>query len=409
MLRFGTGLLICLLHLTLGARPVQVTIWISGRSGTLLTAGRAAPGHLGVVAHILREEPEGYWIDHQAGRYSGSLPETLAPHAMIPGMALLYTRGLSDFRDSALPWTALNAGILPQYPEEALPWSPDITLDHPDGARIHLLGLLPENTPLRVPPPLLRPLKIRSPQEEMKSRLPALRTSGAFLILALPEEGDPADWSRDFPDIPLFIEPASSQPAVIPLDEGRRLRVRPGLHGRAVIRVTLVWDTVRQRFSNPVAEVEWVRPPDLRPLRIPSAMADALRPLPHEPAPGERRQIWIDTLLQRGNADTALIPVLPDRPPPYPLAPESWRLHFFPEDFVWIPVDVDAEIHRSWRREDFPGHEWTGRQTGPVRILLPAPLAAGGTEDTRLLRRPPSASFFPSPPTPFTARDLLFP
>lgn len=406
--RIGLGLFLLLSSLTASARPVRITLWISGGTQGQLTAGREAPGRLGIIAHILENDPDGYWIDIGGCRDTAVQNGLPAPQALIPGLELLQTGGLTAIMQADLPWTALNVGILPQYPEVPNPLPTRQDLQHPDGPRMTVIGLLPADTPLRVPPALLRPLRILPPEDALQTVMADLRASPAFPLVALPEGTDPGEWSRRFPDLPLLIEPPSANPAVISLAEGRRLRVRPALHGRALIRVTLVWDTVRQTFAPPVAEVEWVRAPNLSLLDLPPGLALRLRPLPEAPEPADLRNAWIDRLLARSEADTALIPVLPTRPPPHPHSPESWRSHLFPWDFAWIPAVVDADTHRAWRRLDLPGYEWTGKRTGAARILLPSPLAAGDGRSPHPFRQPRSSAFTPAPPPPFTARDLLF-
>lgn len=404
MKRSGLGLLLFLCALTASARSVQLTLWVSGDTGGILPAGREAPGHPGVIAHIQRQAPDGYWIDVGGGMLPDAPASLRNPDVHIPGLELLQTRGQSVFENSPLPWTLLNIGVLPQYPEAEVPIPPLRQLRHPDGPEITVLGLLPADTPRRVPPPLLRPLRILPPEVSLQNILAELRASAALPVLALPEGADPSTWSRTFPDIPLFIEPASANPAVIPLDNGRRYRIRPGTHGRAVIRVSLTWDTVQREYTNLFAEVEWVRPPDQNPPDLPPDLTRRLRLLPEAPTPADLRAAFIQRLLERGQADMALIPKLSTRPPPYPQSPESWRVHLFPRDVTWMLVHTDAETLRNWIRHDLPGHEWIGPRTAATRILLPAPLAAAPPfRDGLNTSRPPAT------PTPFTARDLLFP
>jgi hypothetical protein len=407
--RIGTGLLILLLHLTAFSRPVQVTVWISGGTRGILAAGSEAPGQLGVTEHLRQSPYRGFWIDvggFHTDKIENSPPQ---PDIVIPDLTLLQSYGLKAFDSAPQIWTALNAGTLPQYPEFDKPFPSRRTLQHPDGPEITVIGLLAKDSPLRVAPPLLRPLKILPPEESLKSFMTDLRTTSAFPIVILPEHTNPADWSRLFPEVPLFVEPASANPAVIPLEDGKRLRVRPGLNGRAVIRVTLVWDTVDRTFSAPSADIEWVRNPDLSGFALSPDARKRLTLLRSPPELQTLQESLSLRLLEKGDADTALLPRIPSTPPPHPLLPESWRVHLFPEDFRWVRISIDAETHRRLRSETPAGHSWAGRQSGPVRLLLPAPLSAGSGGGSLEFRESMDTSRTPPRLLPFTARDLIFP
>lgn len=385
------------------ARPIQMTLWISGGTGDLLTAGREAPGHLGVAAHLQRHDPEGYWIDVGGGSLSATQVLPRMPEAIVPDLERLQSGGQAVFSESPLPWTLLNAGILPQYPEAALPFPRLRSIQHPDGPMITVLGLLPADTPRRVPPSLLRPLRILCPDESLMAILAELRTRPALPVLALPEGADAAEWSRRHPDIPLMIEAASPNPAVTALDNGRRFRVRPGIHGRAVIRVSLTWDTLQQTFTHLHAEVEWVNPPQSLPGDLPPELSRRLRTLPEVPDINTLRKDYPESLLREAQADLVLMPRLTQRLPPHPQSPESWRVHIFPRDFAWIQVHAEPETLRHWLQRDLPGYEWIGARRGATRILLPASAAAGP------LRTGVDSSRTPATIPPFTARSLLFP
>lgn len=413
MRRAGLWLLLLLGGLLpASARPVPVTLWISGGTQGILTAGRDAPGHLGVLAHIqAHPHPNAFWIDlGGTGDLPGLPAETFPrPDALIPSTELLQTRGITLFTATPAPWTALNTGILPQYPDSHLPLAPTLTLRHPDGPVLTVIGLLPDTTPLLVPPPLLRPLRILPAETALQEQLPHLRASQTFPLVSLPEGSDPSAWSRAFPSLPLLIEPPANPPAVIPVRDGAQLRVRPALHGRALIRVHLTWDTVTQTFSNPSAEIDWVHTPDLSPFPLPPCARSRLLPLTDPPDLPSLRTDYIRRLLRHAEAAHALLPPWPDSPPDHPRVPELWRPHLFPRDFAWIRLEADAETLRLLREHAPPDHTWSSPPAPGSRILLPAPLAAGLGGAALPLRRHLDTLPVPPEPLPLSARDLLFP
>jgi len=395
----------------LEARPVQITVWISGGVNQILTAGMEAPGLLGVAEHVQRGGGSGFWVDVGGSADLPHLPGLRIPDALIPNGEILRVAGLSILRHESLPWTVLNTGILPQYPEAPPLDRPFQLLRHPDGPVLRVTGLLAANTPLQVPPAQLRPLRILDPAEALRSALPAWRREDAALnLLVLPEGADAGEWSRLFPEIPVIIEPPAAPPAVIPLDGGTRLRIRPAPHGRAVIRLTLIWDTVTREFRAPAAEIEWVRAPDLAGIHLPVPLQRRLRPLPSPPNPAAAIQNWGPQLLRRAEADLALLPAVPSAAAiPHPALPESWRGTLVPVNDGWTLLTVSGESARQLRQETLPGYIWVGEPRAQTRVALPNHVAAGLGGQARAFRRLPEDPDTLSLPLPFTTRDFFPP
>lgn len=359
------------------ARPVEITLWISGGCNQILTAGREAPGLLGVYEHLRQRDPDGYWIDVGGSLDWPQLPGLRRPDAVIPGTEFLRVAGPSPLLREDLPWSLLNAAGLPQYPPVDVQNLHSSRINHPDGPQLLVHGLLPANTPLLVPPARLRPLRILNPQDSVRESLPAWRAvPSGFSILILPEDDDAAGWSRAFQEIPLLVEPPSGPPAVIPLDQGQRLRVRPAAHGRAVIRVTLVWDTVSREFRPPLAEIEWVQAPSLR-VELPAPARGRLRPLSRPPEVAAVLRQFPEVVLQRTGATLALVPELASANIPHPSLPESWKATLVPVNDGWTVLTLPHETARNLARQEVPGHQWAGEVRSPTLLAVPNRVLAG--------------------------------
>jgi len=390
------------------ARPVQVTLWISGATNQILTAGMEAPGLLGVAEHVHRGGP-GFWVDVGGSADLPLLKLLRSPDALVPTGEILRVAGHTVLHQEELPWTVLNVSTLPQYPEASDPDRPFQLLRHPDGPLLRVIGLLAADTPLQVPPSQLRPLRILDPAASLRAKLPEWRNdAGTLNLLIIPEGADPSEWSSLFPEIPVLIEAPASPPSVIPLEDGGRIRVRPAPHGRAVIRITLTWDTVTKDFRAPVAEIEWVRPPDLAGVRLDASHQLRLRPRSAPPDLSSVRQTWGQTLLRRADADMALLPDLSHANAiPHPSLPESWRSSLIPANDGWVLLTLSGEQARQLRQECPPGYLWLGEPRTQTRIALPMRVAAGLGGDARnfraLLDNPDSRPATLS----FTTRDFF--
>lgn len=399
------------------ARPVQVTLWISGGSHGILAAGRQAPGTLGVAARVGESPTPSFWIDVGGSGDFAGLPGHFLPDAAVPGGEALRAGGFSLLQGKSIPWTAINVDILPQYPDAEVPVPSTLLLESPEGAHVRVVGLLADDTPLRVPPQLLRPLRILSPEETLREHLPALRDApGELLVLVLPEGGDPREWSRMFPDIPLMVEPAAAPAAIVPLDEGRRLRVRPAPHGRAVVRVDLVWDTVARRFAAPDAEIVWVRPASVDLRALPDSFVRRLRPISAPPDTESWPESKVEdhlsrALLEASSSDAVLLPARRRSPVEIPTLPESWRASWVPVDDSWLRVGVDGETARMLFNHPVDGAKWIGRVSGSGtrNLLLPTEWAAGAGGAARDLRRVLDDPEARVDLMPFSTRDLLPP
>lgn len=407
--RVFTGCLFLLAGGVVFARVVRETLWISGGAEGLVMGGRVAPGWVGVSRHIEGRGGGGWWMDLDGTRDWDQLAEVEGlrlPDAVAPSEDLLRLRGHEVLTRPA-PWTLLNARPLPQFPEYQVPAPPFREWESSHGFRVRVMALLSETTPLRVPPHALRPLWVFDPESGLRERLasdPA--PPDRFTAVALPAGADGSHWSKAFPDVRVLIEPAGARPNVIPLEGGRRLRVRPGLHGRAVIRVDIRWDTVARRFRNPHATVEWVRTPDLEPLDFPEDLVQRLRPLPdwQEPDPD---------LIFGGLADYGNRWLAPDEtePPEEPAnaLPDARRVALAPTDTVWTRWRLTASERAALARLDLPAtlDPLPGGTTDAV--LIPSRLAAGngGDEDWMPLRRFLHGIGVQPDTLPLTSRDLL--
>lgn len=388
------------------SRPVHLTLWVSSGSHHLLTAGREAPGILGVWQHRLRAQDPGIWLEIQSSGELAALQLPQPPDILVPGLELLNATRGPDLPDTA-PWTLLNLGILPQYPPDTPLPPPERLWQHPDGPTLRFVGLLPAQTPKEVPPALLRPWHIHDPHARLLAQLPRWRREPERLtVVVLPEGETAADWSRAFPEIPLWIEPAQGAPAVIPLEDGR-LRVRPAAHGRAVIRVSLVWDTVTRRFSPPQAEIEWVQVPDFSAHPLPRDLSARVRLLRSAPDPAALLSQLQARLREASAADALLLPEVRPQPPALPYVPDAWRVQFFPRDDGMQLVHLSPEAARELSRLSLPGYHWVGNRTGAASFLLPNRIAAGARFPE--VRRILDADLTTATPLSGTLRQWLFP
>ncbi|MCC5848790.1 MAG: hypothetical protein JJU29_11930 [Verrucomicrobia bacterium] len=399
------------------ARPVRVTLWISGGTSGILTAGREAPGILGLLRHQRETDDRGFWLDVGGSPTYAALANNGHPDVLVPNAESLRLGGLPLLVEPEMPWTFLNTGILPQYPGETVPGERAITLNHSDGPRIQVHALLDAELPLQVPPQQLRPLHIQDPREALRARLPEIRgESGVFQVLVLPEHARGGDWSREFPDFPLVIEHAGPIAEVYSLDDGARLRVRPGRFGRTLVRVDLTWDTVTQSFGPPVGEVVWVSAAGADGLEVPDELRARLRPLHQAPDPENWRSdrdfesAFSQAVLARADAELVLIPRLRRNEIVYPEMPEFWRVAWVEEDDVWVKVRVPAPIARSWRDVELAGASWWGRipgGEGDVTVVMPGRVAAGSGGETWHLREVLDDPEIETEILEMTLRDLL--
>ncbi|MEX2605835.1 MAG: hypothetical protein WD708_00680 [Kiritimatiellia bacterium] len=369
-----TGLLILLLPLAASAREIGITLWISGGMEGILMGDRASPGYLSAVSKLMKEDPEACWID-VGGTGDWDCLEKITgmklPDMVMPRETGLRLYGTSFLQDSGIPWTCLNVGALPQYPDQDPAFPAFRMWEQEDGARIRVTGLLADEGPLRVPFSKLHPYQVLPSVPRLREFLTELPPEASvFSVLALPEQGEPAEWSRLAPDFPLLIAPPSTRPRVVEVRDGKQLRVTPGLHGRTLIRVQLYWDTVERRFRDPKAEIVWMRLADVEAMELPDCVVRRLRPVDA----GSPEKL-LESLLE--HADAVWFPDGISEPGDSRL-PDAQRAAMVPEDDAWLRVTLEAADWRRWR--DVPESRWKWRDEpsgSEVRILLPARVAAG--------------------------------
>lgn len=394
--------LLLVLGLELQAREVGVTIWISGGMQGLVMGSRECPGWLSVSRQLAMEAPGDCWIHLGVPPLAETVDGLKMPDAVVPAEADFRLQGLEQLEARAAEMTLLNVANLPQFPEYRPAFAPVQIWRQADGVEVHVLGLLSDGAPLRIPPDRLRPLQV----------LPALATVRDYLtehpipdhalpVLVLPEEADPAAWSAWLPEFPLLIQPAGSQAKIVDVHNGRQLRVQPAQFGRSLIRVQLYWDTVTRSFRAPTAEAVWVQPPDLQGLPVPKAVRARLSPVEME-----RVRDWRTELMKHGQAA-----LLPDGQSVRMVSqlPDAIRASAFPEDEAWIRLRVAAEIWQNWAA-DWQGDVIDqGRGRGEIEVLMTAQTAAGGGGTSLRIRRDLDQSALPLEWMPFTSRDLLLP
>jgi hypothetical protein len=394
------------------ARTVRSTLWISGGLEGILHAGANAPGLLGVLQYRANAADPGFWIDHGGSRdfalLRGLSPELL-PDAVIPGEdAFRLPGGLGPEADLSR-WTLFNLGILPQFPGGKNPFAESRSLRSADGLPVRVVGLLAEDAPWFIPPQRLQPLRVLEPRARLAQALPVWRAGGPEVrVLALPERADAAEWSLSQPDFDILVLPAAAPAEVVPIDGGRRWRVRPAPHGRALIRVLVSWDTVSRSVTTLEAAVEWIPKPDLEGREWPPALRDRLRPLYPAPEAGRwpnesaARAFLADSLLRKLEAHAVLVPELRRNDVDVPTLADSWKVAWLPRDQAWVKLTADAPVARAWTEKAWLGHHWHVRElprVGPVTVLLPAELAA---RSFRNELDQPAAEILP-----WTIRDFL--
>jgi hypothetical protein len=349
---------------SLTAREVTVTFWISGGAEGLLDGGRIAPGWLGLLSQLGDRPEEEIWIDVGGTRHLPELSrmESLRiPDAIVPGESLLRIEG-AGFIQSA-PHLGTNLGILPQFPEAERGFQSVITTRHPDGGELRILGLLSEQAPLRIPAAKLRPLRVLPVTQTLRDVFTQDPSPGGLTIVVLPERMSGSEASMLFPDAQVLVEQPGGAAQVIEVANGARLRVRPGRHGRSVIRVWARWNTVTKTFSAPKAEVVWVQPADYQKLILPDALIAALRD-PVTFHPSAVAEVWWEPEVESMKE--------PSR------RPDAVRAQRIPEDDVWMLAEVPADRWRVWRQ--VAGERWTTeleRMPRSPRVAFPAGVAAG--------------------------------
>ncbi len=349
------------------ARILPLTLWVSGGCEGILTAGGDAPGWLGVSRHITAQDPKGFWLDVGGTADAALLMEIgglARPDAVVPSEATLRFQTAGRLAAAPLPYTALNLAMLPQFPSTDVPVPAFREVEQADELGFRFIGLLSDGAPLRVPPVCLRPLQVLPPETALRAHRIAHPTPDRRIpVVVIPEQADGAAWSRRFPGIPVLVEFPSGRPEVIEMSDGAQLRVRPGRHGRAVIRVTLRWDTVRGAFLPPQADIEWVRRPDLEALDLPAEAVQRLRPLPAEALPVEPLSVANASVL----APAGMLRT--DTPTPGEvMLPDAWRIRLLETDT--LPVGLQQGVGESENE-----------------VWIPARLAAGNGGDAWLTLR----------------------
>lgn len=405
-MRLPVTLMVLLLSLNASAREVGITLWISGGMEGVMMGDRASPGYLSAISKLMKEDPESCWID-VGGTADWECLRKIAdvklPDAVIPREAGLRLYGTSFLQDSRIPWTCLNVAGLPQFPGIGPDFPPFKLWEQADGARIRATGLLADEAPLRVPPSKLRPFQVRPSIPSLRDFLTQQPIEPSVLsVLALPEQGDPSEWSRLAPDFAVLIAPPSTRPQVVALRDRKQLRVTPGLHGRALIRVQLYWDTVESRFRDPKAEVVWMRLADVEALDLPECAVRRLRPVE-----AGSPETLLESLLD--HADAVWFPDGISGPGDSRL-PDAQRAAMVPEDDAWLRVTLESADWRRWR--DLPESKWKsqGEVSGSeIRVLIPARVAAGeGDWQSPILRELADRDFLQEWMT-FTTREIAVP
>ncbi|MDA3875416.1 MAG: hypothetical protein PF795_15825 [Kiritimatiellae bacterium] len=405
-MRWHIGLPILFLALAAPAREVGITLWISGGMDGVMMGDRASPGYLSAISKLMKEDPEACWID--VGGTSdweclNRIEDVKLPDMVIPRETGLRMHGASFLQDSGIPWTCLNVAALPQFPDQEPEFPPDRGWEQADGARIRVVGLLADGAPLRVPSAKLHPFQVLPSIPSLRDFLTEQPIEPSMLsVLALPEQGDPTEWSRLAPDFAVLIAPPSTRPQVVTLRDGKQLRVTPGLHGRALIRVQLYWDTVERRFRDPKAEVVWMRLADVEALDLPECVVRRLRPVDA----GSPEKL-LESLLE--HADAVWFPDETSEPGDSRL-PDAQRVAMVPEDDAWLRVSLEDADWRRWRDLPDAKWRWMGEVSGSeVRVLLPARVAAGEGDWQSTIRRELVEREFQQEWMPFSTRELAVP
>ncbi|MDF3128598.1 hypothetical protein P0Y35_05270 [Kiritimatiellaeota bacterium B1221] len=391
--------------LQLAAREVDLRLWVSGGTQGLVLGSRDCPGWLSVARQLEQEDPEACWVHLGAPPlpdFHRELQGLKFPNILVPGEADFRLQELASFADPKLPFTLLNVDMLPQFPDETVPFSERGIWKQADGVEIHVFGLLSKQAPLRIPADRFRPLQVRDPLGEMRALLTDQPNSASvFPVLVLPEDAEGAEWSTRFPEIPVLILPPGGQSKVIEVQEGKQLRVQPAKFGRSLIRVQIYWDTVTRTFRNPTAEVVWVNAPDLQGLDLPDRIKNRLHPVSEPP------ENHLGVALLR-KADGVLLPKMKSLKFASKL-PDAVRVSAVPEDDAWLRVQVPASVWRQWRQVPetiFFERENLGDE---VEVLVSAKLVAGNGDWHSVIRQDLLTHDFHGEWMSFTSRDLILP
>ena len=350
--------------LPLAAREVTVTFWISGGAEGILDGGRTAPGWLGLISELGKRPDEEAWIDVGGTRHFPQLAEIggqRVPEVIVPGEALLRLEGASFIQSP--PYLATNLGLLPQFPLAERGFQSVIHHRHPDGGSLRILGLVSEQAPLRIPATNLRPLQVLPVQATLRDLFTTQSAKGTLTVVVLPEGFNGSEASKLFPDAQVVVEPAGGKAQVVDVAEGSRIRVRPGRHGRSIIRVWARWNTVSKTFSAPKAEVVWVNPAEYEGLTLPASLIALLRNTIVF-SPSQVADVWWNPS---------------QRPMKEPTRrPDAIRAQRLPEDDAWRVAEVPMDRWREWKQVE--GARWTtDLQDVPrsPRVAFPAFIAAG--------------------------------
>ncbi|GEM_PF-4820266 len=356
------------LPLLLQARPIQVHLWISGGLEDLLYASEKAPGWLAVMAHL--EKEEGFWLDHGGHPPPAGIPSSLPrPDAAAPHLDVIQASGLKTLQADSYPLTLLNLKALPQFPGTSSALPSEIRLSHPDGPEICIQALLHPQAGRQLLPQALQPWQVTDPLPMLAKHAPG--SGKEFPVLMLAEGASAREASRNFPGFPLMIEAPGATPAIQELDQGKRLRVRPARHGRALIHVELTWDSVTRSYATPEAEIVWLRTPALEELEVPKELFPQLRPCPPPTQQLSQRL--------QGQSDLILLPKKNRPLPRNPGLPHALRLHLAPENRVWVKLECPVTPLRSLRNLPSEEWQWLGEMPGAglCSVILPADLLAG--------------------------------
>lgn len=346
------------------ARQVTVTLWISGGAEGILDGGRIAPGSLGLLSTLGERSEQEPWIDVGGTRHTpllDSISSFRGPEAVVPGESLLRVTGQQFLYESPGHWVITNAGILPQFPDTKLPTKHTWEWTHADGGQVRLLSAWSDGLPLTVPADKLRPLQVLPAVETIRTSY--LQPSSALQVLVMPEGTSGPEWSQMFPDADVVVEPPGGRSQVIEVADGERIRIRPGMHGRSVIRVWARWDTVTKTFAPPKAEVVWVSPCEYNEISLPEELAEQIRTFPEHELPPKTEMIWDPIFRSMKTPSTR---------------PDAVRAQLVPQDEAWFLATVPASRWAEWKHVE--GSGWravSASQTRSPRVALPAHVVAG--------------------------------
>ena len=346
------------------ARQVTVSFWVSGGAEGILDGGRVAPGWIGLLSQLGDRPQDEPWIDVGGTRHLDALQEIQSfrlPEAIVPGETLLRIKGFSFLEKFPAKWVVTNVGLLPQFPDQQLPLNPSWEWTHPDGGSLRVLSAWSDQLPLHVPSDRLRPLMVTPAMEGIRSMY--IKPHDALEVLVIPEGEDGSVWSKTFPDADVVILPPGGAPRVIEVAKGNRIRVRPGMHGRSVIRVWAKWDTVEKTFSSPKAELVWVRQPDYAKIDLSEELSALIRELGSGDVLKDVDVIWMPEVKRMKTETTR---------------PDGIRAQRVPQDDSWMIVQVPSAHWSEWKK--VPGARWrwlSDSKPRSPRVALPARVVAG--------------------------------